>query len=138
MDALNVIVRWFHITSAVALIGGVLFARLVALPAAQFLPASDREKLGEAMAARFRPWVLSAAGALLLTGIYNMLRNLGRGPLYSGLLGIKMLLALHVFAVGSLIVRPRNERRARMMTGVIISGLIIVVISACLRQLHLS
>lgn len=130
MDALNVIVRWFHITSAVALIGGILFARLVVVPV--------RGTFDDEMAARFRPWMLSSAGALLLTGIYNMLRNLGRGPLYSGLLGIKMLLALHVFAVGILIVRPRNERRARMMTGVIISGLIIIVISACLRQLHLS
>ena len=32
-DILNVAVRWLHISSAMALIGGILYARLVAIPA---------------------------------------------------------------------------------------------------------
>jgi hypothetical protein len=48
------------------------------------------------------------------------------------------LLVLHVFAVGSLIVKPKNAKRARQMTGLLISGLIIIAISAVLRQLHLN
>jgi hypothetical protein len=71
------------------------------------------------------------------TGIYNMVMNLGRGPVYQALLGIKLLLVLHVFAVGFLIVKPKNPKRARMMTGVVISGLTIIAISAVVRQLHL-
>jgi hypothetical protein len=63
--------------------------------------------------------------------------NLGRGPLYQALLGIKLLLVLHVFAVGFLIVKPKNPKRARMMTGIVISGLTIIAMSAVLRQLHL-
>jgi len=44
---------------------------------------------------------------------------------------------LHVFAVGFLIVKPKNPKRARQMTGIAISGVIIIAISAVLRQLHL-
>ena len=35
------------------------------------------------------------------------------------LLGIKLLLVLHVFAVAILIVQPKNPRRVRMMTGLV-------------------
>ena len=51
------------------------------------------------------------------------------------LFGIKILLALHVFAVAFLITKPVNPRRSRMMTGTIISGLIILAISAYLRRI---
>jgi hypothetical protein len=46
-------------------------------------------------------------------------------------------LVLHVFAVSLLIVKPKNPKRARQMTGLVISGVIILAISAVLRQLHL-
>jgi hypothetical protein len=35
-------------------------------------------------------------------------------------------------------VKPKNAKRARQMTGLLISGLIIIAISAVLRQLHLN
>lgn len=136
-DALNVMMRWLHISSVVMLIGGVLFARLVIVPAMRALPTADQETLGEAMAARYRSLLYLAVLLLTGTGIYNMFLNLGRGPLYQALLGIKMLLALHVFAVGILIVKRGNRKRARQMTGIAISGVIIIAISAVLRQIHL-
>ena len=136
-DALNVLMRWLHITSMVVLIGGVLYARFVIVPAVSSLPAQDQDTLGASMAARYRSLLYLAILFLTGTGIYNMFMNLGRGPLYQALLGIKMLLVLHVFAVGFLIVKPKNPKRARMMTGIVISGLIIIAISAVLRQLHI-
>jgi uncharacterized membrane protein len=136
-DALNVLMRWLHITSVVVAIGGLLFARLVVVPAIASLPPGEQEKLGETIAARYRSLLYLAMLMLLATGIYNFFMNLGRGPLYQALLGVKLLLALHVFAVGFLIVAPRNTKRARQMTGVVISGVIIIAISAVLRQLHL-
>jgi hypothetical protein len=51
------------------------------------------------------------------------------------LLGIKLLLVMHVFAVAILISRPHNPRRARMMAGAAISGLAIIAISAYLRHI---
>ena len=137
-DALNVIMRWLHISSVVVLVGGVLYARLVIVPALVSLPAQEQETLGDAMAARYRSLLYLAMLFLLGTGIYNFVMNLGRGPLYQALLGIKLLLVLHVFAVGILIVKPNNPKRARQMTGLLISGLIIIAISAVLRQLHLN
>ncbi len=137
-DALNVIMRWLHISSVVVLVGGVLYARLVIAPALVSLPTQDQQTLGDAMAARYRSLLYLAMLFLLGTGIYNFFMNLGRGPLYQSLLGIKLLLVLHVFAVGGLIVKPKNAKRARQMTGIVISGIIIIAISAVLRQLHLN
>jgi uncharacterized membrane protein len=136
-EALNVLMRWLHITSVVVLIGGVLYARLVVAPAAASLAAAEQEALGDAMAVRFRALLYLAVLFLLASGVYNLFLNLGRGPLYQSLLGIKMLLVLHVFAVGFLIVKPKNAKRTRQLTGIMISGVIIIVISAVLRQLHL-
>lgn len=137
-DALNVIMRWLHISSVVVLVGGVLYARLVIAPALASLPTQDQETLGAAMASRYRSLLYLAMLFLLGTGLYNVFMNLGRGPLYQSLLGIKLLLVLHVFAVGIVIVKPKNVKRARQMTGLVISGLLIIAISAVLRQLHLN
>ncbi len=65
-----------------------------------------------------------------------MLTNPGHSVLYHTLLGIKLLLALHVFAAALLVTRPRNPRRTRLMTGTVISGLIIVALSAYLRRIY--
>jgi uncharacterized membrane protein len=137
-DVLSVIMRWLHITSAVVVVGGVLYARFVIAPALATLAAQDQETLGGAMAARYRSLLYLAMVFLAGTGLYNVVMNLGRGPLYQLLLGIKLLLVLHVFAVGLLIVKPKNPKRSRQMTGLVISGLVILAISAVLRQLHLN
>jgi uncharacterized membrane protein len=137
-DALNVLMRWLHITSVVTLIGGVLYARFVLAPVLQSMPAQQQETLGDGLAARYRSLLFLVILLLTATGLYNMILNINRGTLYQSLLGIKLLLVLHVFAVGILIVRPKNPKRARQMTGLVISGLIIIAISAVLRQLHLN
>ena len=121
-DALNILMRWLHISSVVVSIGGILYARLVVVPSIASLPADQQETLGDAMAARYRGLLYLAMLFLLASGTYNIFMNLGRGPLYHALLGIKLLLVLHVFAVGFLIVKPRNPKRTRMMTGVVICG----------------
>jgi uncharacterized membrane protein len=136
-ETLNVIMRWLHITSVVVLIGGALYARLVVAPAVEALPGAQQDTLGDAMAARFRSLLYGAVFFLLATGVYNLFMNLGRGALYQALLGIKMLLVLHVMAVGFLIVTPANPKRTRHLTGIMISGVVILLISAVLRQLHL-
>ncbi len=134
-EALNVIMRWLHISSVVTLIGGILFGRLVVWPGLQPLAKEAREPLEGALSERFRPLVLAAIGGLLVSGLYNIFSNPGHTPRYHMLLGVKMLLVLHVFAVAVLVSQPRNERRGRMMTGTVISGLIIIAISAYLRRI---
>jgi hypothetical protein len=137
-DVLSVIMRWLHLTSVVAVIGGVLYARFVLAPVLQSLAAQEQDTLGDALAARYRSLLFLIVLLLTATGLYNMIMNVSRGALYQSLLGIKLLLVLHVFAVGLLIVKPKNPKRSRQMTGLVISGLIIIAISAVLRQLHLN
>jgi hypothetical protein len=132
-DVFFVIMRWIHIASAATLIGGLIYARLVMAPAVATLSEDARESLMKGAAALFRPFVFTAIGGLILSGTFNILTTPGHRPVYHMLLGIKLLLALHVFAVSILIVQPKNPRRVRMMTGTLISGLIILAIAAWLR-----
>jgi uncharacterized membrane protein len=134
-DALVVIMRWLHISSMATLVGGILYGRFVMTPALNSLAPEAGEALATKAAAAYRPLVLAAVCGLTLSGVYNLLTNAGHSATYHMLLGIKLLLVLHVFAVAFLITKPQNPRRARMMTGILISGLIIVAISAYLRRI---
>ena len=118
-----------------ALIGGIIYARLVMMRALATLAPEASAAAEAKSAAAYRPMVLAAAGGLIVSGTYNLLANPGHTPRYHMLFGVKILLALHVFAVAFLITRPVNPRRGRMMTGTMISGLIILAISAYLKRI---
>ncbi len=133
-EALNVAMRWMHIASMATLIGGILYARAVLLPVAGAQGPSGRD-IEEASAARFGPLVYAAICGLVLSGVYNIISRPGHTVRYHIILGIKLLLVLHVFAVMLLSVKPNNKRRVRMITGAAISGLIIIGISAYLRRI---
>ena len=135
-DILTLIMRWMHISSMTTLVGGILYGRLVIAPSIGALSPDAQESLSDRAAARFRPLVMAAIIGLVISGIYRFLITPGHRPLYHMLFGIKMLLVLHVFAVSILIVKPHNPRRNRMMTGVIVSGLVIILISAWLSRTY--
>lgn len=132
-DVLLVFMRWIHIASMATLIGGLVYGRLVMAPAIATLAPDARESLADTAARFFRPLVFAAIAGLVVSGTFNLLTTTGHRPIYHMLLGVKLLLALHVFAVSILIVQPKNPRRVRMMTGTLISGLIILAIAAWLR-----
>jgi cytochrome bd-type quinol oxidase subunit 2 len=134
-DVLSVIMRWLHFSSLATLIGGILYGRLVMLPSSAALAPDAREALADRAAVAFRPFVLAAICGFVVSGVYNILTHPGHTTKYHILLGIKLLLVAHVFTVALLIVRPGHPRRARMMTGVAISGLIIIAISAYLGHI---
>ena len=134
-EALNVFMRWLHISSMATLIGGLIFGRLVMVPAAAGFSNETRATLGERAAAAFRPLVGAAIAGLLISGIYNILSNPGHTVKYHILLGVKLLLVMHVFAVAWLVVQPNNQRRARQMLGAVISGVCIILLSAYLRRI---
>jgi uncharacterized membrane protein len=134
-DALYVIMHWLHISSAVALIGGFLYARLAMTPASGTFAPEARETLSERAAEAFRPVVVAAIAGLLISGVYNILSSPGHSVRYHIALGIKLLLVAHVFAVSALIVRPNNPRRARLTIGAVFSGFAIVLISVYLRRI---
>jgi hypothetical protein len=113
MDAiLPIAMRWLHLTSVIVLLGGIFYARVV---------------VGD-LARGFKPVAYAAIGTILVSGIYNFL---SKGPVssnYQMWFGIKMLLALHVFAVTIV-----YKGKTRLLTGAMITGGLIVGIAGYLR-----
>ena len=134
-EVLNTFMRWLHISSMAALVGGLSFARLAMIPAARALSAEQVEALSERAAAAFRPYALASMLASVLSGFYNVLTMPGHTARYHALLGLKILLAAHLFAVAFLIVRPKCAKRPRLMNGALISGFAIILIAGYLRQI---
>ena len=119
--------RTIHIASAVALLGGLFYAWNL----------SSYNRLPDNPAYGFRPAVWSLLAALVLTGAYNLI-NKGTVPShYHMLFGVKFLLFLHIATVSLLLVKPAmtTEKRARMLTGLAISGLCVIFISSALRAI---
>ena len=122
MDAaLPLAMRWLHIASVVILLGGVFYARFVE----------------GVMSARFKPWGYAAIGGILISGTYNFLSKSTFPPHYHAWFGIKVLLALHVFAIVVMYNPERHKMKPRLLTGVAITGALILACSAYLRWLGL-
>jgi len=118
-----VLMRWLHISSAAILIGGMLYGRLVG--------GTEQNQA----ARRFRSLAWYAVAALIFSGVFNIVNNPGHSARYHMLLGVKLLLAAHVFGIAAVVARGNHPRTGRLMTGAAISGLIIIAISAYLRRI---
>jgi hypothetical protein len=118
MDAvLPLLMRWLHVASVIVLIGGVFYARVVA---------------GDT-APGFKPVAYWGIGGIVISGFYNFMNKSLIPPHYNLWLGIKVLLALHVFAVT--ILYRGNKRRS--LTGVLMAGALILGIAEYLRWISL-
>ena len=109
MDAnelLGLVSRWLHILSAIILVGGTLFMRLVTVPS---FNAAD-EKLDEARLAMRSRWsrlVGITSGLLIVSGIYNLVvimrADSAPEPTYHMMLTVKLLLALGIFFLAAIL-----------------------------------
>lgn len=118
MDALlHVSMRWLHLVSIVVLLGGVFYARFA---------------VGD-LAKGFKPMAYAAIGGILISGTYNFLSKQTFPPHYHMWFGIKILLVLHIFAATIL-----YRGKTRALTGICISGAIVIAISGWLRWLSLA
>ena len=133
MELLSILMMALHILCAVTLVGGALAWRFGAIPGIQLLEPETRTKVDTAIATAWRPAALSAIAGVLISGVYNLLHGGLRTPRFHMVFGIKMLLVLHVFAVTILATRPGNPRRSRQLTGIVLSGVGIVILSVVLR-----
>jgi len=121
---LGVLLRWLHIVSVAVLLGGIFYARYFA----------------KQLSPRFRGWAIGAMLALVASGLYTFFTKSSFPGGYHALFGVKMLLVLHIFVVGLLITTPaaKAEKRLRMMTGIVYSGVAVILISSWLRWISLS
>ena len=112
--AVAIAMRWIHLASVIVLAGGIVYARFYS---------------GE-LASRFKRLAYWMIGAILLSGIYNFVRRMPVSTRYEVWLGIKILLALHLFAV---VILYKGKQRA--LTGAVVSAAAIVAIAVYLRVL---
>ena len=124
MMVLGLFMRWLHISCVVLLIGSTFYALRTAK---SFAPA-------------FGTTVYAAITGVVLSGLYNFFTKPYYPAGYHMWFGIKMLLVLHVLAALILLMRKASAgaaSQARSMTGIVISGAIIIGISAYLRWISL-
>jgi uncharacterized membrane protein len=134
-DVLAVFMRWLHIASVALLVGGLLYGSMALRATSATMAVDAADKIGDAAAALFRPRVLAAIAALVISGVYNLLTTPGHTTRYHIWLGIKLLLVLHIFTSAILGTRANNPRRGRQLASAGISGLVVILISAYLRRI---
>ena len=140
---LDVLSRWVHVGTAVVVLGGSTFLRFVLIPAAAALPEAEHEALRGRLMATWKRVIHGGIALFLLSGFYNYVavaipKHKGDG-LYHALLGTKILLAMAVFALASILVGRskgteglrRNSRRWLAIT--IALGFAFVCISGFLK-----
>jgi len=143
IDLVNYASRWLHISTAIVLVGGMVFIRFVLNPNAEQLPPSEHDRLRELVTAGWRKFVRAGILLFLLTGFYNYIavaapKHHGDG-LYHALMGTKIILAFGVFFLAEALVgrsaafaRLREQRKMWLMV-LILVAFVIVAISSVLR-----
>ena len=137
MDIVAIISRWAHILSMTFLAGGALFACLALMPAMAGMAEAERSKLGDRIADSLRTWIFLAVAVLILSGLYNFFHKAMYPAGYHAWFGVKVLLALHVIAVSILLGKTgvTFEKRKRWVTGIAVSAVLVIGISAVLKNL---
>ena len=107
MDYLSLLLRWLHLGSVIVLVGGTFFWRTILLPALETLSESSRDDVQEKLRARWSRWVMLTIGLLLVTGLVNAVLAMKRyefgGNLYHILVSVKLVLALTLFWIASVL-----------------------------------
>lgn len=138
---LHVLSRFIHISSAILLLGGVFYARQVLVPTLAALPAPQRETSARFGQSQFQGVLWTLLALSVLSGLYNFFTGPKHTPSYHMWFGIKMLLVLHILATAILwAVTPYKDetsipKTGRRLLSLVISGFVVVLISAYLRSL---
>lgn len=146
LDWLAVLFRWVHILAAVIAVGGVLFQRLVLLPAVRSsLGDTERGRLHDEVTRRWKGVLMACIGLLLVSGVFNFVTiSLDKAegvPAYHGLFGVKILAALAVFFIGSALVgraaafEAMRRNRARWLGIAAVLGVVVILVSGILKNL---
>lgn len=97
----DLLLRWTHIFSAIALVGGVFFMRWSLVPALNCLDATSQEKIQAVIRQRWARVVMATSALLLFSGLINAVLAIKRyefgGGTYHIFVALKLLLALVVF-----------------------------------------
>ena len=144
LTIVDVLSRWLHVGTTIVLLGGSVFMRFVLMPSANSsLGDAEHDALRAQLMGRWKKVVHAGIGLLLLSGLWNYLMvaapaHRGDG-LYHALMGVKMLLALGVFFLASVLIgrSPKFEslrqNRARSLSVLILMAALVVSIGGLLK-----
>src|SRR5580658_4084532 len=149
-----VVFRWMHIAAACAAVGGVLFIRVIVPIGLRELGSEAREATFLRMRRMFKMVIHSCITLLLISGIYNSMRNwdaYNQVPsLAQPLWGTHVLLGLVIFAIALWLLAPKTPPAGHarwMMVNLILMAATLAVAAglkyvrdnrAALKQLHAS
>lgn len=102
----DVVSRVVHLLTAITLVGGSIFASLVAAPALRGLGADVATSVHDAFVRRWKWFVHGGIALFLITGFYNYMRAMGAhndagDKIYHAFLGVKMLLAFALMLIAT-------------------------------------
>jgi uncharacterized membrane protein len=146
MEIIALVLRWLHILSAIALMGGSIFMRFALHPALAALGEEQQKALKAAVRSQWAKWVMASSGFLLLSGIVNVVLYTQSGEIepmpYHAILTVKMLLALAIMFIASTLVgRSANAEKFRAnsvkwLNINLAMAVIVVCLGGYLRTLH--
>ncbi len=100
---MQIFMRYVHIVSAVAAVGGLVFLSVCLLPATRLLDEGFSDKWMTMIRQRFHRVVWISIGGLIVSGTYNwvLLAKVYKemGPVGGAIIGTKVLLAMILFTV---------------------------------------
>ena len=103
---LLLVLRYMHILGAITLMGGTIFMRFGLAPIVAGMGDAQRAEMHEAVRSRWAKFIHISVALLLISGVANLglaSRYEFQGLSYSMIAGIKMILALPIFGIASLL-----------------------------------
>ena len=144
-EALPILARWLHIGPVIIAIGGAFFMRFVLLPSMGETLAEDHsQRLRSAMMTRWRKWVHICIGLILLSGLFNIYHAaavLRESSLYQILFVVKLLAAVGVFMVASVLVGrsegfgPMRANPRKWLAVIVGLAAAIVIVSGIMKNI---
>lgn len=147
IDFLSVLFRWMHILPAIIAVGATIFMRVALVPALGELPDAERQRFHEAIRSRWSKWVMGCITFLLVSGFYNFFTLNAKYKLerpYHPLFEIKVLLALGIFAIASILSgRSSTAQRVRQNPRPLLNlnialAVLLVCISGVMRNITMN
>lgn len=135
---LAVLSRWIHVGTAIVLVGGTSFMKLVVVPSLQ----GQSPELMSSIRGRWKKFIHGGIALFVVTGFFNYFRAMplhkGDG-LYHGMIGTKIILAFVVFFFASVLVgrspgtQKFRDNSGKWMTMVLLLSALIVGISGFVK-----
>ncbi len=140
--------RWVHLFSIIAAVGGTIFIRLVLRPAMlEAVPDDNRPSLEKVVLSRWSRILHVLILLIIVTGVYNAIvtfpQHKGQ-PLYHGVFGVKVLLALGLFFIAiavtgkSAAFEGMRKKRPTWLAFNVLLAAIIVLLSNVLKNIPLT